>query len=355
MACGNPDCLYLHDVGSQEDSFTKDEIISAYTRTRVPQMASSVSQRRTGTVLPPPGDDFSHSAVVSAKHTFKNGTLNTTSQPRLSPPNSSSGRSTLPPAASWGQRDLNARITATGATSSQSHTKPKSESQSNPFSSSSAISSTKTPSSWNDDTSTAAKMPEGQQVSEKESKTLQPYKPGISKETQALSSLESSLDIDFSTIPSAWNDDDIVVSDGMPKGSDENQVPNKNECQSCHAAGEKMLEDIGSKDIDMEKISSQISSVTLGGNDKIQSMAGNQQPDVMPCTSIDVPMDQNFGRDRSHLNLNELLLPSENKDSSLSCQYSSDKRLAWSLKMQNCSVTPLNDTIDSAMLTDKPY
>ena len=119
-------------------------------RTRVPQMASSVSQRRTGTVLPPPGDDFSYSAVVSAKHTFKNGTLvcslsenskcigrhaiflnlmllsslgliadifimfwltysinwppsvqNATNQPRLSPPNSSSGRSTLPPAASW--------------------------------------------------------------------------------------------------------------------------------------------------------------------------------------------------------------------------------------------------------------
>jgi CCR4-NOT transcription complex subunit 4 len=32
MTCGNPDCLYLHDIGSQEDSFTKDEIISAYTR-----------------------------------------------------------------------------------------------------------------------------------------------------------------------------------------------------------------------------------------------------------------------------------------------------------------------------------
>lgn len=32
QTCGNPDCLYLHDVGSQEDSFTKDEIISAYTR-----------------------------------------------------------------------------------------------------------------------------------------------------------------------------------------------------------------------------------------------------------------------------------------------------------------------------------
>ncbi|ONM41910.1 RNA binding (RRM/RBD/RNP motifs) family protein, partial [Zea mays] len=353
MTCGNPDCLYLHDVGSQEDSFTKDEIISAYTRTRVPQMASGVSQRRTGTVLPPPGDDFSYSAVVSAKHTFKNGTLNTTSQPRLSPPNSSSGRSTLPSAASWGQRDLNARTTATGATSSQSHTKPKSESQSNPFSSSSVFSCTKTPSSWNDDTSTAAKISEGQQLSEKESRTLQPYKPGISKETQALSSLESSLDIDFSTIPSAWNDDDIVVPDVMPKGSDENQVANKNECQSSHTAVEKMLEDIGSKDTDMEKLSAQISSVTLGGNDEIQSMAGNQQPDVMPCTSVDVLMDQNFGRDLAHPNPDELLLPSENKDSIVSCQYSSDKRLDWSLEMQNCSVTPLNDRMDSALLTDK--
>ncbi|KAG0528325.1 hypothetical protein BDA96_05G001600 [Sorghum bicolor] len=415
MTCGNPDCLYLHDVGSQEDSFTKDEIISAYTRTRVPQMASSVSQRRTGTVLPPPGDDFSYSAVVSAKHTFKNGTLNTTNQPRLSPPNSSSGRSTLPPAASWGQRDLTARTTATGATSSQSHTKPKSESQSNPFSSSSVISSTKTPSSWNDDTSTATKMSEGQQVSEKESKTLQPYKPGISKETQALSSL--SLDIDFSTIPSAWNDDDIVVSDGMSKGSDENQVANENgklthpaskslvlskkditmnnitskspsdvsslaisksdvstsdgdhsltnitpksltsnatDCQSSHAAGEKILEDIASRNTEMEKLSAQIRSVKLGGNNDIQSMAGNQQSDsdVMSCTPVDVPMDQNFDRDQSHLNLNELFLPSENKDTILSCQYSSDKRLSSS-EPQNCSVASLNDTVDSTMLTDK--
>lgn len=32
QTCSNPDCLYLHDIGSQEDSFTKDEIISAYTR-----------------------------------------------------------------------------------------------------------------------------------------------------------------------------------------------------------------------------------------------------------------------------------------------------------------------------------
>jgi len=30
--CTNVDCLYLHEFGPEEDSFTKDEIISAYTR-----------------------------------------------------------------------------------------------------------------------------------------------------------------------------------------------------------------------------------------------------------------------------------------------------------------------------------
>ncbi|KAF0889849.1 hypothetical protein E2562_033238 [Oryza meyeriana var. granulata] len=224
MTCGNPDCLYLHDVGSQEDSFTKDEIISAYTRSRVPQMASSVSQRHAGTVLPPPADDFSYSAVVAAKHTIKNGIANTANQSRLSPPNSSYGRSTLPPAASWGHRDLNARTTATGVASSQSLAKSKTDAQSNSFSSSSTVSSTKLPSSWNDDTSTVPKMTEGR---DSLSKTLKPYKPGIAKETQAVTSMESSVDIDFSTIPSAWNDDD-VASDGVSKGSDEKQVVNEN-------------------------------------------------------------------------------------------------------------------------------
>ncbi|KAF9593337.1 hypothetical protein IFM89_021741 [Coptis chinensis] len=32
MSCSNPDCLYLHEFGSQDDSFTKDETISDYTR-----------------------------------------------------------------------------------------------------------------------------------------------------------------------------------------------------------------------------------------------------------------------------------------------------------------------------------
>lgn len=125
---------------------------------------------------------------------------------------------------SRGHRDLNTRTTATGVASSQSLTKSKTDPQSNSFSSSSTVSSTKLPSSWNDDTSTVPKMMEGR---DSLSKTLKPYKPGIAKETQAVTSLESSLDIDFSTIPSAWNDDD-VTSDGMSKGSDEKQVVNDN-------------------------------------------------------------------------------------------------------------------------------
>ncbi|KAL6905965.1 hypothetical protein ACP4OV_003566 [Aristida adscensionis] len=411
MTCGNPDCLYLHDVGSQEDSFTKDEIISAYTRTRVPQMASSVSQRRSGTVLPPPGDDFSYSAVVSAKHPVKNGSLNTTNQTRISPPNSSSGRSTLPTAASWGHRDLNARKTATGVASSQSLTKSKPEPQSNSFSSSSTISSTRLPSSWNDDTSTESKMSEGRQVSgqDSSSKTSNTYKPGIAKETNALSSLESSLDIDFSTIPSAWNDDDTVVSDGISKGSNENEVTNgngklshvasessvlpkkdttvnststsppdsvsflgvsesdvktgdvdhtvtnvapksppssKSISQSSHAASEKLLEDIRTGDTDIENLSVWVSSVTLDGKDDVQSMAGNQQPDSIPCTSVVVPLDQSFDKDQSNLK------PSENKDTVLSSQYSSDKHLDWSQELQSSDVTRLNDVANSSMNND---
>lgn len=30
--CSNSDCLYLHDYGSLEDSFTKDDLVSAFER-----------------------------------------------------------------------------------------------------------------------------------------------------------------------------------------------------------------------------------------------------------------------------------------------------------------------------------
>ncbi|GAV71373.1 RRM_5 domain-containing protein [Cephalotus follicularis] len=113
VPCTNPDCLYLHEIGSQEDSFTKDEIISAYTRSRVQQITGATNnlQRRAGNMLPPPADDFCNNPVLTAKPTVKNVTTlssNTTSTSRGSLPNGSSGRSVgLPAAASWGTRPTN--------------------------------------------------------------------------------------------------------------------------------------------------------------------------------------------------------------------------------------------------------
>ncbi|XP_031100460.1 uncharacterized protein LOC116004519 isoform X2 [Ipomoea triloba] len=113
VPCTNPDCLYLHEIGSQEDSFTKDEVISAYTRSRVQQItgATNCVQRRSGTLLPPPADDYCHngSAALAGKPISKSLNISATSA-RVSPPNSSSGRSAaLPAGALWGTRPSNSQ------------------------------------------------------------------------------------------------------------------------------------------------------------------------------------------------------------------------------------------------------
>ncbi|XP_030524273.1 uncharacterized protein LOC115736626 isoform X2 [Rhodamnia argentea] len=108
VPCTNPDCLYLHEVGSQEDSFTKDEIISAYTRSRVQQITGNAStlQRRSGNVLPPPVDDFcTNSSGSTGKPIMKTAPITTASVLKGSPPNGSNARPiALPAAASWGTR-----------------------------------------------------------------------------------------------------------------------------------------------------------------------------------------------------------------------------------------------------------
>ncbi|CAA7406280.1 unnamed protein product [Spirodela intermedia] len=106
MTCNNPDCLYLHDVGCQEDSFTKDEVISAYTRSRVPPMASGNVHRRIGSVLPPPADDFCNSTTVSAsKIVIKVSSNTSVSQAKGSLDIGGSGKAAgLPAAASCSSR-----------------------------------------------------------------------------------------------------------------------------------------------------------------------------------------------------------------------------------------------------------
>ncbi|KAL2323297.1 hypothetical protein Fmac_027676 [Flemingia macrophylla] len=62
VPCSNRDCLYLHDHGSHEDSFTKDELVLAFARSRVQQIIGATNNlhRRSGNVLPPPVDDPKH-------------------------------------------------------------------------------------------------------------------------------------------------------------------------------------------------------------------------------------------------------------------------------------------------------
>ncbi|XP_052185869.1 uncharacterized protein LOC127797221 [Diospyros lotus] len=130
VPCSNPDCLYLHEVGSQEDSFSKDEIISAYTRSRVQQITGTTTnlQRRSGNVLPPPSDEYYTNICPSpGKQTSKSSSNNPASTVRGSPPNSSSGRSVaLPAAASWAARASNsqpssASLVCTSLPSKQKH------------------------------------------------------------------------------------------------------------------------------------------------------------------------------------------------------------------------------------------
>ncbi|XP_073139119.1 uncharacterized protein [Henckelia pumila] len=107
--CSNPDCLYLHEIGSQEDSFTKDEVISAYTRVQQITGATNSMQRRSGNVLPPAADEnYNNSPPLSVKLINKTATSanqNSGGGAVVSPPNSSSGRSAaLPAGASWGTR-----------------------------------------------------------------------------------------------------------------------------------------------------------------------------------------------------------------------------------------------------------
>ncbi|KAL9416122.1 hypothetical protein AB3S75_039338 [Citrus x aurantiifolia] len=128
VPCTNPDCLYLHEVGSQEDSFTKDEIISAYTRSRVQQITGTTNnlQRRSGNVLPPPFDDYCHiNSVSTAKPSVKNAANNPASISKDPIPNGSSARSVaLPAAASWGMRASNQQSVATSCSNGPSKQRP---------------------------------------------------------------------------------------------------------------------------------------------------------------------------------------------------------------------------------------
>ncbi|KAL5061073.1 hypothetical protein RYX36_032677 [Vicia faba] len=129
MPCNNPDCVYLHEIGSQEDSFTKDEIVSAYT-SHVQHITGAATnmERRSGNVLPPPLDDCTSN--TSEKPTVKNTSSNSVCTVRGSPPNGSPAKLMVPPAA-WGLRATNCQPTASSLSCPTGLSKPKPDSISN--------------------------------------------------------------------------------------------------------------------------------------------------------------------------------------------------------------------------------
>ncbi|XP_050380597.1 uncharacterized protein LOC126797885 isoform X2 [Argentina anserina] len=80
VPCSNADCMYLHDFGSQEDSFSKDELISAFERSKDLQIIGVTKNlnQRSGKGLPPPVDEFSNSKMPSAAKSLVKHPLNIT-------------------------------------------------------------------------------------------------------------------------------------------------------------------------------------------------------------------------------------------------------------------------------------
>ncbi|XP_011004153.1 PREDICTED: uncharacterized protein LOC105110716 isoform X2 [Populus euphratica] len=76
--CSIPDCLYLHDFGSEEDSFTKDDLVSAFTRSRVQQIVGATNNlhRRSGNVLPPSSDESTNRNISSTAKLDASTSLN---------------------------------------------------------------------------------------------------------------------------------------------------------------------------------------------------------------------------------------------------------------------------------------
>ncbi|KAK7245185.1 hypothetical protein RIF29_40020 [Crotalaria pallida] len=105
LPCRNRDCLYLHDYGSQEDSFTKDDLGLALARSRVHQIIGATSNLnwRSGNVLPPSEDDSRHMSSAS-KLVSKSASDKTESHTKGSCSVGPVSSTVAPAATSWAMR-----------------------------------------------------------------------------------------------------------------------------------------------------------------------------------------------------------------------------------------------------------
>ncbi|XP_075634668.1 uncharacterized protein LOC142607129 isoform X2 [Castanea sativa] len=271
VPCTNPDCLYLHEIGSQEDSFSKDEIISAYTRSRVQQITGAANnmQRRAGNLLPPPADEYCSNSSASAAKPIIKSTSNVVSVVRVSPPNSSSGSPiALPPAASWATRAPNGQPPAASITSANGPSKQKTEAVSSTLVFSSTVAGTIQASTLHGDGSKKPTLNEDIQTINPQSKSesLKPLKqhtsmdcltnptekPAIPDGTHASLSLSNEL-----SCPPASKDNDGGIN--MPPDITDSAY---NTGHSCASVPEK-LGVVASGQI--QNLSSVMSSISIDG------------------------------------------------------------------------------------------
>ncbi|KAL7115662.1 hypothetical protein ACP275_04G196400 [Erythranthe tilingii] len=271
MPCGNHDCLYLHEIGSQEDSFTKDEIVSAYTRVQQITGSANAAQPRSGNVLPPPAEDYcNNTSASSAKPITKTAinTNNSATSPGVSPPNSSSGRSAaLPAGASWGSRPFTNQHFSTSMPCFNGPSNQKPEICNGPSTFSKAIAGENQVSSWQSDTGKKKVLKEGSTHSQEKHRT-ETFEP-VKKETKTVGRI---------TIPEC-----STVSVHLPKGplikqphsapttkapSDTSSTVDSATTSSGPASDRDSIDDL---DGDMENLCSNILSTSIHENQQLQN------------------------------------------------------------------------------------
>ncbi|KAG2673680.1 hypothetical protein I3760_13G103000 [Carya illinoinensis] len=334
VPCSNTDCLYLHEIGPQEDSFSKDEIISAYTRSRVQQITGATNnmQRRSGNVLPPPPDEYYINSSTSTGKPIVKTTSNIASVVRSSPPNGSSGRSVaLPAAASWGMRATNGHLPASSIASTNGPSKQTPDTAASTLSFTSAVTGITQASSLHSDAAKRPTLNEDIQTVNPTSKleslnTLKQHiitdSPTNSSEKVATPDGTCSLTLssEFSC-PPASEDNDRGIS--LPP-----EVTNSAYTEeSCGSTTEKLG---FASDGQIQNLCSDISSISI---DRIardeHSVAIRPNSSLFDCVLIKEPGSQRLQQDYAEQHTESLLISTVGKAPSIDGVCASREQSDW--------------------------
>ncbi|KAL0370047.1 UNVERIFIED_CONTAM: CCR4-NOT transcription complex subunit [Sesamum angustifolium] len=300
VPCSNPDCLYLHEIGSQEDSFTKDEIISAYTRLTPSFQGLVSSYHGIATlmrmlILPyclvwfllqlshklpllkyPTPSSLSNIISITLKQ-------NTVLSARVSPPNSSSGRSAaLPAGASWGTRASNNHPLATSVQCSSGPLKQKPGVSSGPVACSIAVASPIQLSSSHSDTGKLRISNEENTTSQSKTKaeTLEPGKNESSTDRRMIVSESSVASVQPVTLPINRHPHSQPTINAPPISTD---VIDSSLMHSVHASDKDYID---ATEVNVENICSDISSMSIHENQVLEdSNVGQMRESATSQTS----------------------------------------------------------------------